>query len=229
MTPSPFVFLSSGHAPRLASRLRQRGLRALAALALASALVGCASRAPNLTLYVLRSAPPIEAQAAASLIKPAPSAAPWQLVLPVRLPAYLERSALLLPDGANGVSPSQSHRWAELLSSSVPRVLAQDLITLRGEGSVWHAPLPAGLVLKGQLRVEIVAFEVVPSGQAVMLSARWSTSESAASTPTPAAAAPRAHALSLTVPSRAADADSLIGAHRLALWQLAQAIAKTLD
>ena len=83
------------------------------------------------------------------------------------------------------------------------------------------APLPAGLVLKGQLRVEIAAFDVAPSGQAVTRSARWSTVD--------APAALRAHSLSLTVPSRSTEADSLVSAHRLALWQLAQAIAKTLD
>jgi len=221
MNPSPFLpepaFNSFGAA---AKRQRLPGW-ALAAVLLAGALSGCASRAPNLTLVVLHSAPPVEAQALLAN-QPAVAAAPWQLVLPVRLPAYLDRTALLLPDGANGVQPSPTHRWAELPSSSVSRVLAQDLAALRGEGSVWSAPLPAGLVLKGQLRVEIVALDVAASGQAVTLSARWST--------VAAPAAPRAHSLNLTVPSSgAADADSLVGAHRLALWQLAQAIAKTLE
>lgn len=224
MKPSLFAYSVSGSATHVANRWRQRTLPALAAIALGIVLTGCASRLPNPTLYVLHRAPPVEAQVQAQALavnSPDVNAAPWQLVLPVRLPAYLDRNALLLPDGANGVQPSLTQRWAELLSSSVPRVLTQDLITLRGEGSVWSAPLPAGLVLKGQLRVDIVGFDVAPSGQAVTLSARWSTAA--------APAAPRAHTLNLTVPSRSPEADDLVRAHRLALWQLAQAIAKTLD
>ncbi len=220
MNPSSLLPKSATALSGAASQRSRHWRWGLAAVALATALGGCASRAPSPTLYVLHSAPPVEAQALLAA-KPATSAAPWQLVLPVRLPAYLDRNALLLPDGANGVQPSPTHRWAELLSSSVPRVLTQDLTALRGEGSIWSAPLPVGLVLKGQLRVEIVALDVAANGQAVTLSARWST--------VAAPAAPRAHTLSLTVPSRSPDADSLVGAHRLALWQLAQAIAKTLD
>jgi len=211
----------------LVARAQRLSGRGVAAALLVTTLAGCASRAPNPTLYVLHSAPPVEAQALPAG-KPVISAAPWQLVLPVRLPAYLDRNALLLPDGANGVQPSPTHRWAEPLSSSVPRVLAQDLSLLRGAGSLWSAPLPAGLQLNGQLRVEIVALDVAASGQAVTLSARWST-VAAASSAAADVAAPRAYTFSLTVPSRAADADSLVGAHRLALWQMAQAIAKTLD
>lgn len=222
MKPSLFTHLLYGRTPRVATSLRQRPVPAVVALVLTTVLAGCAGPLPNPTLYVLHSAPPVQAQAQTlAVAKPGVSVAPWQLVLPVRLPAYLDRNALLLPEGANGVQPSLTYRWAELLSSSVPRVLAQDLITLRGEGSVWSAPLPAGLVLQGQLRVEIVTLDVAPNGQAVTLSARWST--------VAAPAAPRAHNLSLTVPSRSPDADSLVSAHRLALWQLAQAIAKTLE
>ncbi|MBB1074080.1 membrane integrity-associated transporter subunit PqiC [Rhodoferax sp. 4810] len=221
MKPSSFLTQSASTLSASAIQRHRYWGWGLAAVALATALGGCASRAPNPTLYVLHSAPPVEAQALLA-DKSVTSAAPWQLVSPVRLPAYLDRNALLLPEGANGVQPSPTHRWAELLSSSVPRVLAQDLSLLRGEGSIWSTPLPAGLTPKGQLRVEIVAFDVAASGQAVTLSARWST--------VAAPAAPRAHSLNLTVPSSgAADADSLVGAHRLALWQLAQAIAKTLD
>ena len=142
---------------------------------------------------------------------------------PVRVPAYLDRTALLLPQGTNGVQPSFSKRWAEPLYSAVPRVLAQDLNTLRGQGSVWTSPLPDNLVLKGQLRVELLAFDVAPSGTAVTLKARWTTAGAEATQ------APQVHMTTITAPSQSSDADSLFGAHRLALWQLAQAIAQTLD
>ncbi|MDR3368533.1 PqiC family protein [Rhodoferax sp.] len=193
----------------------------LAALLLIG-LAGCASQISEPTLYLLRSDPPpgvvapVEASATAKVSR-------WQLMLPVRVPEYLDRTALLLPQGANGVQPTFNKRWAEPLSSSVPRVLAQDLNTLRGQGSVWTTPVPDNLVVKGQLRVEVLAFDVAPSGAAVMLKAHWSTAGANGT------GAPQSHVATITVPSQTSDADALVSAHRLALWQLAQAIAGTLE
>lgn len=207
----------SGDAPFARARWR------LAALAL-MALGGCASRVVEPTLYLLRSDPPAGVVVPAEAPrKAAATAGYWQLMLPVRVPEYLERTALLLPQGANGVQPTFNKRWAEPLSSSVPRVLAQDLNTLRGQGSVWTSPVPDQLVVQGQLRVEVLAFDVRPDGAAVTLKARWSTADADAS------AAPQSRLATITVPNQANDADALVSAHRLALWQLAQAIAPTLE
>jgi uncharacterized protein len=195
----------------------------LAALGL-MALGGCASRVPDPTLYLLRSDPPPGVSVPAETSPGATvKVGRWQLMLPVRVPEYLDRSALLLPQGANGLQPAFNKRWAEPLSSSVPRVLAQDLNTLRGQGSVWTTTVPDQLAIKGQLRVEVLAFDVAPSGAAVTLKARWSTASADAS------GAPQSHLATITVPSQTSDADTLVSAHRLALWQLAQAIAGTLE
>lgn len=194
------------------------------AVMLLMALGGCASRVPEPTLYLLRSDPPagVVVPDEASR-KAAATVGRWQLMLPVRVPEYLDRTALLLPQGANGVQPTFNQRWAEPLSSSVPRVLAQDLNTLRGRGSVWTSPVPDNLAIKGQLRVEVLAFDVAPSGVAVTLKARWSTAGAEALD------APQSHLATISVPSPSRDPDSLVGAHRLALWRLAQAIADTLE
>jgi uncharacterized lipoprotein YmbA len=147
------------------------------------------------------------------------------LVLPVRVPDYLDRDALLLPQGQNGLLASPTHRWAELLSQSVPRLLAQDLSLLAGVGSVWTGSVPRGLAVRGQLRVELLALDVNATATAVTLKARWTIS----ATDGVAQPVARSHGVTLTAPSLGADADSLVGAHRQALWQLAQEIAKTLE
>jgi hypothetical protein len=69
----------------------------------------------------------------------------------------------------------------------------------------------------------LLAFDVAPGGVAVTLKARWSTAGAAASDVS------QSHLATINVPSPCSDPDSLVGAHRLALWQLAQAIAITLE
>ena len=119
-----------------------------AMLAAAAALGGCGT-SPPVQLYHLRSEPPLPTPAAAG-------AEVWQLMLPVRLPDYLDREALLLPQGETGLLALSGHRWAESLRDAVPRVLRQDLGALLGEGRVWPSPLPSGVTATRQLRVEIL-------------------------------------------------------------------------
>ena len=185
---------------------------------LVALLAGCASRVADPAVYVLKSEPPTAQAPTLTLDAP-----PWQLVLPVRVPDYLDRLELLLPQGVNVVQAAGNHLWAEALSRSVPRVLTQDLRTLRGAGSLWTAPL-GGVVVQGQLRVELLALDVDTGGRSVTLQARWSTHPLG----TAAAPQPSAHTTRLTVPSTGPTAAALVTAHRLALWQLAQAIARTL-
>jgi uncharacterized lipoprotein YmbA len=209
--------------PQVSARPLASVVAAAPALVLALALLvlaGCASRAYDPTVYVLKSEPPV-----AVAPQPAQAAPPWQLMLPVRVPDYLDRDELLLPQGANAVQPAFNHLWAEALSRSVPRVLTQDLRTLRGAGSLWTAPL-GGVAVQGQLRVELLALDVDAGGRSVTLQARWSTHPLGSATTS--AAQPAAHTTRLTVPSTSQDAAALVSAHRLTLWQLAQAIARTL-
>lgn len=197
---------------------------AAASLAAAAVLGGCATQVPEPVLYVLRADPP------AALTAPPvarPGVPPWHLVSPVRVPDYLDRDALLMPQGDNGLLPAPNQRWAELLSQSVPRLLAQDLVALGGEGSLWTGALPRGLAVRGQLRVELLMLDVNPTATAVTLKARWTTSTSTSDGSRQPVA--RSHGVLLNAPNLGTDADSLVSAHRLALWQLAQAIAKTLE
>jgi hypothetical protein len=84
---------------------------------------------------------------------------------------------------------------------------------------VWTAPLPPGVVVQRQLRVELLALEAAADRASVSLRARWSVADTAGQDP------PRAELASISAASAGTDADSLAAAHRLALWRLAERIA----
>ena len=185
----------------------------LAALSLAGLLAACASPAPPPALYQLRSAPPVPVQAVA-----APQQV-LQLLLPVALPEALQRDALLLPQGQTGLQALAGHRWAEPLADAVPRLLRQDLGALLGEARVWAAPVPAGVVITRQCRVEILSLLATPERTAVVLQARWTLSDPSGRI------APQVQTTQIGVPSAGPDVDALVAAHRLALWRLAEQVA----
>jgi uncharacterized lipoprotein YmbA len=198
----------------------------LALLASAIALVACSpvTVAPE-QRQVMRIASP------ELLLPKAPkSSHAWHL-LPVRLPAYMDRDELLLPRNS-GVYASGA-RWAELPSHSANRVLAHDLATLLGANQLLTGTLPANTSARA-LRVEITAFDVRADGQAIDLQARWQISD-------PANAQGLAvHQTSLSVPvpadksggstvsNAATQLDAVAQAHRLALSRLARSIAASL-
>lgn len=195
--------------------------RSLALLVAGSGLVGaCGSlltacgSSPPVRLYRLPSAPPQPVPARA-----APVAEAWQLLMPVRIPDYLDRQALLLPQGEAGLLALSDHRWAESLRDAVPRVLREDLTALRGQGRIWASPLPAGAAIAGRLRVELLALEAAADRRSVHLQARWTLVDPQGRS------APRSGSADLAVPSTGPGIDELVAAHRLALWRLAEQIA----
>ena len=160
----------------------------------------------------------LPAQPPAPLPAPArPAAAVWQLVLPLDVPGYLERDALLVPQGAAGLQPLAGVRWAEPLRDAVPRLLRLDLAALLGV-PVWTSPLPAGIQPNRQLRVELLQFDVTDSRSAVTLHARWSIADPRGEMPTVAGEA------RFNEGASGDGADALVLAHRAALARLAQAI-----
>lgn len=184
------------------------------AVALATALSGCASAPPDRLLH-LRAAPPVAVPA------PAQGADTWLVQYPVRLPDYLDRDALLLREGQAGLQRLPGYRWAEPLRDSVPRLLRADLATLLGEARVWTLPLPAGVQPTHQLRLEVLAFEADATQRQLLLQARWSLARADGSSP------PLAQAVALQVPVDGQGADALAAAHRLAVWRLAEQVART--
>lgn len=221
--------------PRLlAAPARLLAITAAFTAAITLALLGaCASPAPvPLHLHSLGSValpsgtPPGSAAPALSAAAPAtaPTTAPdtWQL-LAVQLPAYLDRDALLVPATSGGLQALAGERWAEPLRDAVPRLLRDDLARLRGAASVWAAPLPAGLLVQRQLRVELLALDVLPGRSAVRLRARWWLADVAPAAGMPAT--PLLGEADLQTQVAGTDAAALVAAHRALLWQLAGRIS----
>lgn len=198
----------------------------LALLASAFALLACSpvAVAPEQRLVMRTASPEL-------LMPKAPkSLHTWQL-LPVRLPAYMDRDELLLPRHSGVYAASA--RWAELPAQSANRVLAHDLATLLGANQLLTGTLPANTSARA-LRVEITAFDVSADGRTIDLQARWHF-------PDPAHAQGLAvHQTVLNVPVTSGDPgtntaphtttrlEAVAQAHRLALSRLARSIAATL-
>jgi uncharacterized lipoprotein YmbA len=185
------------------------GLPVIAAMLLA----GCAAPLPPLALLRL---PP----QADPLPEPGRgSGGVWQLLSPVRMPDYLEREALLLPAGrGDALQPSESLRWAEPLRESVTRLLREDLQRMLGD-PVWLAPVPPGVSITRQLRVELLSFELDPRVGGVRLRARFSVAD-----PSERAAA-RVGETELVVGQNERGTDALVRAHRQAIARLAERVS----
>lgn len=192
---------------------------AVSVAAVWAALSGCASNTPAPLLYQLRAEPPVSAPDAAAQ---RPSLTSVQLMQPVALPEVLDRDAIVVPRGQSGLQALQGHRWAEPLRDAVPRLLRQDLGALLGPGTLWLAPLPAGLVVQRQLRVEVLTLQADTARSLVQLQARWTLSDPSGRV------APVVQVETLSAPVLGADVDALVVAHRLVLWQFAQRVAQAL-
>ena len=208
--------------------------RLLPALVMAALLGACASSPlPPLHLHSLGSlaVPPMTPAStapSAPITPTTPAAAPsstWQL-LAVQLPAYLDRDALLVPAASGGLQALANERWAEPLRDALPRLLRDDLARLRGAASVWAAPLPPGLLVQRQLRVELLALDVLPGRSAVRLRARWWLADVVTATSsTSTSPLPVLGEADLQANAAGTDATALVAAHRALLWQLAQRIS----
>lgn len=186
---------------------------ALLATFAAALMLGCAGTSAPVQLYQMRATAPV------AVPNKNPTAAVWQLATPVKLPDYLDQTAVLVPQGHAGLLALPGQRWAEPLRESVPRLLRADLALLLGEAQVWSAPVPANVLVSKLLRVELLALESNAARSAVTVQARWSIADPAGRVP------PVVQTAQISVPSANAEVDSLVAAHRLALWRLAERIA----
>lgn len=187
----------------------------LAALACAPLLMlGACSSSPPVQLYQLRAEPP---STAIPKTAPDPRLARWALG-PVLLPDYLDRDAIVRPQGQAGLGTLPGQRWAEPLRDAVPRLLLQDLARLRGSEQVWRTPLPPGVSVDRQLRVDLQRLDADETGSQVVLLARWMLVEPRGQAPA------QVRELRIEVPVQGAGTDALVAAHRAALWALAQTI-----
>jgi hypothetical protein len=135
---------------------------------------------------------------------------------PLVLPAWLDDDRIWRPDGPSGLRPIAGLRWAEPLRDALPRALQQDLAAaLGGPGQVWRAPLPPGLRIGRQLRLQIEALQPDPSGRNLLLQAQWSLASPDGAQP------PQVGAFRWAQPLSSPQPDALALAMRQALQRLA--------
>lgn len=182
-----------------------------------SLLAACGS-SPKVQYFQLRAELPPGLEAGA-LVAPASPTGIWALG-PVQIPEYLDRDAIVRPSGLATLNVQPTERWAEPLRDAIPRLLQQDLARLLGSARIWRQPLPPGLTVERQLRVDIQRLDAETGAHtSVVLQARWILIDPSGRTP------PQVLERRFTAPALDGSTDALVAAHRTALWNLAVAIA----
>lgn len=142
-----------------------------AALVLSALLIwmsGCAGSSTPARFYVLTPRP--EAAVAPAAAEAAYSASLG--VGPVRLPGLLDRPQIVTRRGADEIDRAEFDRWAEPLTDTVPRVLAENLAALWGTDCVAIFPWDPAQAVQYQLVVNVIRFDGAMGGD-VVLEARW--------------------------------------------------------
>jgi uncharacterized protein len=124
----------------------------------------CLSASPPPKSYLLSAASP--------LVSSGRAAGPVVGVGPVAIPAYLDRSPIVLRTGSDEVRLSGDHHWAEPLRDGVPRVLAENLSTMIPTDAVAIFPWRTPWTVQYRVTVEILRFDG-PLGGPAVLNARW--------------------------------------------------------
>ncbi len=147
---------------------------------------------------------------------------------PVELPEYLERPELVVRTSATELKPSALDRWSEPLDKGFVRVLSQDLADALGLQRVLVFPWYATQEPTFQVRVDVIAFESTPQGEA-RLTARWEITKPGATAAAKGAAQTHVQNVS-TIAKRAAGSEpaDAVAALSSALGDLSTAIAAAL-
>lgn len=93
-------------------------------------------------------------------------------VVSVRIPALWDRPQMVLSKPGSEVSFSEFNRWADPLSSEVPRVVVRNLSRILDTPTVWLREDFAGAKPDMRVQVTIQRLEAV-SGQGLRLEATW--------------------------------------------------------
>ena len=175
-------------------------------------LVGCASNAPS-RYYVLS---PLTAE---SKVAPEESCASVGIG-PVKLPEYVNRPQIVTRTAPNELTLSYFDLWAEPLTDSVPRTLAEDVSRLICTKEVVLFPWRPSRVPDYRAEVELLQMDGT-LGKTVFLEAWWSLSYGAEK-------ARVTRKSTYSEPVAGQDYDALVQAHSRALAALSRDIVGAL-
>lgn len=175
-------------------------------------LTGC-GRSPQTTFYTLT--PDLAGKGPVAL-----AAAPSIAIAAVSLPELVDRPQLVLPGEGARVVLLETHRWAEPLKSSIPRLLAEDLSRLIGPERVSFAPQYAAGRAEYRIFVDFQRFEAIK--KAVVIDALWTIRPSG----TGKTVAKRSQ---ITEPLAGSGYDALAAAYSRALGRLASEMAQSIQ
>jgi len=188
------------------------GLTGLALIA--AVLVGCGSSPP--THYYTLTA-----------VSPAPGGSPERgsaeysvSVGPVTLPEIVDRPQLVVRVGANQVALVEEHRWAEPLTSEIPRVIAENLSQLLGSQQVVTFLQNAVRDPEYRVLVDIQHFDSMV-GQTVTIDALWTVRRASGGEPRTGRSLARE-------PIGGDGYDALVAAHGRALATVSREVAESI-
>lgn len=97
---------------------------------------------------------------------------PFVGVVPVRLPAYLDRTSIVTRTSANELDVAQFYAWAAPLSSNITSVIGENLSILVPTDRIVPVPANVPMQIDYEVAVEIIDFGRDADGN-VGLTARW--------------------------------------------------------
>jgi uncharacterized lipoprotein YmbA len=166
---------------------------------------------------------PREDTSAFFLLSPTPSrisaVTPIDIALglgPIELPAYLDRSQIVVRLSDNQVALSDSDRWAEPLAANLQRTLEENLAALLPGASFVDYPWYAAEAPDHAVAITFRRFEADATG-AVVLDATWEL--------TPSGAPGEARATRIDEAATGPDREAAVAAQSRALTRLAEEIA----
>lgn len=188
-------------------------IKAVSALALAAILLAACGTSPTSKLYRVSASADDSHRVAVDRRRIE--------VVSVRIPALWDRPQMVLSKPGSEVTFNEFHRWADPLSSEVPRVLVRNLSRILDNPSVWLREDFAGAKPDLRVQVAIQRLEAI-AGQGLLLDATWMIRPADGGTP-------RTGSTTISEPLTDDSYDALAAATNRALLALSRDVAKDLQ